>query len=82
MTIRHANEYDVPLIRNLAVQIWPLTYQKILSPQQIRYMMNLMYSEQALRKQILSNYQYIVVYNAGVPIGFASYREEEKTVFK
>lgn len=82
LTIRHANENDVPLIRNLAVQIWPLTYEKILTPQQIRYMMNLLYSEQALRKQIMGNYQYIIVYNSGIPIGFASYREEEKSVFK
>src|SRR5688572_14255183 len=40
LTIRHANENDAPLIRNLAVQIWPSTYEKILTPQQIRYMMN------------------------------------------
>ncbi|MGZ8538749.1 MAG: GNAT family N-acetyltransferase [Flavisolibacter sp.] len=82
LTIRHANETDVTLIRNLAVQIWPSTYERILTQPQIRYMMNLMYSENALRKQILTDYQYIVVYNSGVPIGFASYREEENSVFK
>ena len=45
-------------------------------------MMNLMYSEAALAEQIKNNYQYIVVYNAGVPIGFASWSQIEPDIYK
>jgi ribosomal protein S18 acetylase RimI-like enzyme len=82
LTIRHANAGDVEMIRALAMQIWPDTYAKILSPQQIRYMMNMMYSEQSLLSQMKSNHQFIIVYNTGVPIGFASYSEKAPTIYK
>ncbi|HUC83329.1 MAG TPA: GNAT family N-acetyltransferase [Flavisolibacter sp.] len=82
LTIRHATESDVPLIRLLARKIWPKTYQKILHPKQIRYMMNLIYSEASLKEQMASGHQFIVVYNAAVPVGFASFSEIEPMVFK
>ena len=82
LTIRHATVSDVELIRTLALQIWPKTYEKILDQKQIRYMMELMYSEEALREQIEKGAQFIIVYNAGFPIGFASYSEIESSVYK
>lgn len=82
LTIRNAGVADVPLIRSLAKQVWPLTYERILSATQIRYMMNLIYSEAALTDQIRTGHQFIVVYNAAVPVGFASFSEIEPTVFK
>ena len=45
-------------------------------------MMKLMYSEEALREQMKKGHQFIIVYNAGVPIGFASYSEVEPAVYK
>jgi ribosomal protein S18 acetylase RimI-like enzyme len=82
LTIRHASVDDIELIRILAQQIWPVTYASILSPQQIRYMMEHMYSETALQKQMEDKHQFIIVYNAGVPIGFASYNETASQVYK
>ena len=73
LTIRLAGESDLELIRMLARQVWPQTYAGVLSPQQIRYMMQLMYNEETLRKQMKEHIQFIIVYNAGVPIGFAAY---------
>ena len=82
LTVRHANITDVPLIMTLAKQIWPQTYQQILSPQQIRYMMNMIYSEKALKNQMQDGHQFMIVYNASIPVGFASFSEIEPTVFK
>jgi RsiW-degrading membrane proteinase PrsW (M82 family)/GNAT superfamily N-acetyltransferase len=81
-TTRWASPADVPLIRTLACQVWPLTYEKILSRAQIRYMMQLIYSEAALRKQMESGHQFILVFNAGIPVGFASFNEISPTIFK
>lgn len=81
-TIRMATAADIPLIRTLTNQVWPLTYEKILSRAQIRYMMQLLYSEDSLRRQMDSGHQFLLVYNAGIPVGFASFSEIEATIFK
>ena len=79
---RNASTADIPLIRSLAQQIWPETYSSILTANQIDYMMNLMYSERRLREQMQNGHQFIVVYNAGLPVGFAAFSLVEPTVFK
>jgi RsiW-degrading membrane proteinase PrsW (M82 family)/ribosomal protein S18 acetylase RimI-like enzyme len=82
LTIRHASKSDVELIRTLSLQIWPKTYGQILSQHQIKYMMQKMYSEHALKQQMEEGHQFIIVYNLGVPIGFASYGEIEPSIYK
>ena len=82
LTIRNATSKDIRLIRSLALDIWPKSYGKILSRQQITYMLNLIYSEQALKKQIQQHHQFIIVYNTGLPVGFASYSETKPAVYK
>jgi ribosomal protein S18 acetylase RimI-like enzyme len=81
-TIRNATVDDVPLIRTLAKQVWPQTYEKTLTRAQIQYMMNLLYSEGALKKQMEEGHQFIIVYNAAIPVGFASFSEVEPTIYK
>ena len=71
LTIRHATIDDISMIRTLARQIWPQTYENILTGKQIRYMMNLIYSEDALKKQMAAEDNFIIVYNNDIPIGFA-----------
>ena len=44
-TIRKATTDDCALIRKLAWQVFPETYKDILTPDQIDYMMEWMYSE-------------------------------------
>lgn len=47
-----AVETDLPTIRHLAQQIWPSTFKDILSEQQISYMLEMMYSLEALKSQV------------------------------
>lgn len=82
LTLRKASDGDILLIRELCLQVWPQTYASILPPEQIQYMLNLMYSEAALHRQMQDDHHFFIVYNAGIPIGFASYSETEPTVFK
>ena len=82
ITFRKATDEDILLIKELVVQVWPHTYANILSASQIEYMMDLMYSEAALHQQMKDNHQFLIVYNNGIPIGFASYSEVEPTVYK
>ncbi len=73
--IRQANENDIRTIRRLAFDIWPATYSDILSSEQIRYMLDLMYSEEELKKQFDHNHRFLLVYRNNQPVGFAGYSE-------
>jgi ribosomal protein S18 acetylase RimI-like enzyme len=45
-------------------------------------MMNLIYSQHALEQQMASGHRFIIVYNAAIPVGFASFNEVEPMVYK
>jgi diamine N-acetyltransferase len=76
--IRTAAVADIPLIRELTFRVWPQTYASILSQDQIDYMLDMMYSESSLKKQMTEDgCRFIIVYEDGNPVGFASYSEEE-----
>ncbi len=47
-----ATEAKLPIIRQLAQQVWPSTFKEILSEQQIDYMVEMMYSLRALKSQV------------------------------
>jgi diamine N-acetyltransferase len=81
-SIRNATLNDIPLIRELAYQVWPQTYAGLLSKEQIEYMLEMMYSESSLTKQIKEGAQFIIVYDNGEPAGFASYQEIKPALFK
>ncbi len=48
--IRTATHAELPVIRQLALEIWPVTYSPILSQNQLDYMLELFYSDAALEK--------------------------------
>lgn len=81
--IRKAGTDDIPLIRELTFRVWPQTYAPILTQAQIDYMLEMMYSESSLQKQMTEQgCEFIIVYESGNPVGFASYSEEEPTRWK
>ncbi|MCU7547730.1 GNAT family N-acetyltransferase [Chitinophagaceae bacterium LB-8] len=82
LTFRNASISDINLIRTLSMQVWPQTYSTILTQPQIMYMLEIMYSPAAIRRQMDEQHQFIIVYNAGVPVGFASYSETEPSIFR
>lgn len=50
--IRQADIQDIPAIRAMADVVFRDTYKEILSPEQMEYMMEMMYSEESLRRQL------------------------------
>jgi GNAT superfamily N-acetyltransferase len=83
LSIRNAHTKDIPLIRKLCFQIWPQTYADIISQEQIDYMLDLMYSETSLKKQMTEeSCKFILIYDDSEPAGFASYGETEPSVYK
>lgn len=82
LDIRNASAEDAQLIRELSLKVWPQTYSSILSAEQIDYMMDLMYSETALKEQMEKGHQFIFCYDAKEPVAFASYSELEPSIYK
>jgi GNAT superfamily N-acetyltransferase len=72
--IRPAGVEDINSIGFLAQQIWPVAYGEILSEDQLRYMLDLFYSPNALREQMVDNkHSFLIVEEGEEPIGFASW---------
>ncbi|RZJ61928.1 MAG: GNAT family N-acetyltransferase, partial [Flavobacterium sp.] len=66
------NDYDTILA--LAKKVWPQTYKKILSEEQIEYMMDKMYSFEAYTEQIsIKGHHFLLVKDGPEFLGFASY---------
>ncbi len=80
--IRTANPSDSPIIRSIAENTWPDAYSNIISPEQIQYMLNLMYSDDALHHQMKNGHQFYIAEINEKPIGFASVSNEGNNVFQ
>jgi GNAT superfamily N-acetyltransferase len=85
MKIKKAGKEDIGIIQMLAEIIWPEAYKKIISAAQLRYMLDLIYSETALTAQIEKGHQFILAIENNEAIGFASFsqkNDEEPTTFR
>lgn len=70
--IRKAEQKELPVIRQLALDIWPATYSSILSKDQLDYMLQLFYSDQALEKDLNKpGYSFFILDFEGQDAGFA-----------
>lgn len=72
MEIINASKQHVPIIQQLANDIWPKVYASIISVQQIEYMLDMMYNKQTLEQQIQEGYQYFILFDDNLPQGFSS----------
>lgn len=72
MIIVRAQLNDIPSIQAIAKQTWPKTFEAILSPVQIEYMLSWMYSTEALSIAIESeNQSFWLFQQDGNSLGFA-----------
>jgi len=81
ITINIATEKDIPLIRSLALEVFPATYQEILSREQLEYMLEWMYSEDSIRKQMDEGHTYFIASKDGDTCGYASVEQEDADLF-
>jgi diamine N-acetyltransferase len=73
-SIKSAGLSDLPVIHNLAHRIWPDAYGEILSPEQLKYMLEEIYSLTSLQNQFVAlQHNFILVLDNNIPVGFASF---------
>jgi diamine N-acetyltransferase len=84
MIIREASVSDISIIHQLAHNIWWPTYNAILQPDQISFMLKNMYSEATLLDQMNEGVRFLVTENDQAPTGFAGYSliDQYNMVFK
>ena len=81
-TIRKATLEDIDIIRSLASVVFPHTYKEILSPEQLEYMMDWMYSAESLKKQMTEDgHIYYLAYRDDEPAGYLSIQPEGEHTF-
>lgn len=74
ISFKQATETDIQLIRKLAEKSWNAAYSKILSKEQIEYMLTEMYSEKEISSHLQNtNYQYHLIFNDEIPVGFMGF---------
>lgn len=76
IAITEATAQDLPLIREIAYQTWPDTFGEILSPAQISYMLEMMYSLEALKSQVTEKKHVFLIArdtDSNKPLGYVSY---------
>lgn len=79
MRIFKASTSDIPLIQSIAQKTWPETFKDILSAEQIVYMLEWMYSTDALSKSINDPSQsFWLLEDEGNYLGFAGIEHRYK----
>ena len=73
-TIIRAGVADIPQIRAMADVAFPATYAAIITPEQTAYMMQMMYAEEVLRREMTEQNiaWFIALQENGTPSGFVS----------
>ncbi|PSL30029.1 GNAT family N-acetyltransferase [Chitinophaga ginsengisoli] len=82
--IRTATIDDIPLIQQLTDEIWRPTYKDLMTPEQLEYMIALIYSTASLNSQMTKKqHAFLLLYDEHRPIGFASYSTtDEPGIYK
>lgn len=81
ISIRKATPNDIPLIRSLAEVVFPATYTPLLPEGQVEYMMQWMYSEESLRRQMDEGHTYYIAAFDNVACGYLSVERQSKSLF-
>jgi diamine N-acetyltransferase len=81
---RNAAHKDIKVIREIANKTWFVTYEPILGKEQPQYMFDLIYSEDALAKQMEDGQVFVLQFIDSQVVAFASYsmKDSEMNIFK
>jgi diamine N-acetyltransferase len=73
MIIRQLSKEELPKVQSIAHRTWPSTFANILSPEQIEYMLNWMYSIEMLESQFEKGHTFLLAEEDGKKLGFAGF---------
>ncbi len=74
LKIRSLEPSELSLVTLLSAQIWPIAYKEIITQEQIKYMLNNMYSQHALEQNLRDGQTFLIAEQDGKPVGYAGYQ--------
>ncbi|MFR9651225.1 MAG: dihydrofolate reductase [Rikenellaceae bacterium] len=78
--IGEAKRSDIDAIREVALVSFVETYQSFISPEQIDYMLDWMYSVKSLNKQFDEGYRFYILFYCGKAMGYIALHPKENNV--
>jgi diamine N-acetyltransferase len=82
MKMIHAGTNDIPVLQKLAEEVWWKHYPEIIGESQVKYMLDLFYSEQALTEQMITKgHQFFFINDGESKVGFISVEEKTDCLF-
>lgn len=70
--IKEAGYPDLPLIKEMAYDIWPQYYSAIISLEQINYMLERLYSLESLAEAKRNGERFFIIWYGNTPVGYFS----------
>ena len=64
---------SLQVVRDIAAEVWPKTFAPILPPEQIPYMMNMMYAPEVMERELREGYRFAALLVDGEPSGYVSW---------
>lgn len=64
---------SLQIVRDIADEVWPKTFAPILPPEQIPYMMNMMYAPEVMERELREGYKFVALVVDGKPSGYISW---------
>lgn len=79
-SIQSVKDKDIPTIQQLADACWYDTYHNILSPDQLEWMFDWMYSRHSLEEQLhTKGHRFFILLDDQQPVGFFSLEKKDET---
>jgi ribosomal protein S18 acetylase RimI-like enzyme len=72
LSIRRATAADIPLLRDMAERTWRKGYEKIISPEQMDYMLERMYAPEVIAQEMKDGVIWELGFDQETPVGFQS----------
>ena len=70
---------DIQIIKGMAEIVFRHTYESILSSEQIKYMMEWMYSVESIERQFSEKHIFFIAYKEDIPCGYMSIQNENNS---
>ena len=70
ISIRLLGKDELKLVRQVADSVWPITFKEILSPEQIAYMMEMMYAAEVMDKEFDEGIHFYGVFDGTDAVGY------------
>ena len=68
--IRILDKTELVLVRAVADVVWPVTFREVLSPEQLAYMMEMMYAPDVMDREYDEGIQFHGVFDGEKPVGY------------